>query len=369
MPNFRKVRDSGVDYNKAYLGYMASETVIAHNVIPSGPAAQEHGLHRRGLPRPRQHLRQGHRPQMHITGDLSLADFATVQKNHGQPYPKLADYLHTARPGTKFITVGEKSYAVETATGCERRHRRAPLGEPEDRRHTRPPAAAATWRSPGAPPTRPGAGPPARTCRRTCRAPDSVDPTLCGRYFINSDKANDYGTAAAFPSWLYPSEGNRFWPGNDPHHLGGDTWVADAAIAMMENEHWSGMFVTLGGHRQGSPHVGSPGRHGTEALHDARGPDPREVRGRERRRPARQAPRRDQEGRPGQGRQDAGRAHRRPRCDVRPELPTARRTSGAGDSNWYYAPPDLGVWDAGSAAAAGAGQGDLLQPVAAIAAC
>ena len=75
---------------------------------------------------------------------------------------------------------------------------------------------------------------------------DSADPTICGRFFINSDKANDYGTAKAFPTWLYPSEGNRFWPGNDPKHLGGDTWAADAAIAMMKKENWSGMFVTLG---------------------------------------------------------------------------------------------------------------------------
>ena len=54
---------------------------------------------------------------MHITGDLSLADFGTDPKNNAG-YPKLADYLHTAQPGTKFITVGEKSYAVETATGA-----------------------------------------------------------------------------------------------------------------------------------------------------------------------------------------------------------------------------------------------------------
>ena len=51
---------------------------------------------------------------MHITGDLSLTDFGTLVDDAG--YPKLADYLHTAYPGTKFITVGEKSYAVESAT-------------------------------------------------------------------------------------------------------------------------------------------------------------------------------------------------------------------------------------------------------------
>jgi len=80
--------------------------------------------------------------------------------------------------------------------------------------------------------------------------PDAGDATLCGRYFINADKGNDYATKAAFPAWLYPEEGNRFVPGSDQSaqagHLGGDTWVADAAIAMMANEDWSGMFVTMG---------------------------------------------------------------------------------------------------------------------------
>jgi arylsulfatase A-like enzyme len=36
-------------------------------------------------------------------------------------------------------------------------------------------------------------------------------------------------------------------PGFDPQHLGGDTWAADAAMSIMENENWSGMAVTLGG--------------------------------------------------------------------------------------------------------------------------
>ena len=44
---------------------------------------------------------------------------------------------------------------------------------------------------------------------------DATDPTLCGRFFINADKNNDYGTKAAFPSWLYPEDGNRFFPGTD----------------------------------------------------------------------------------------------------------------------------------------------------------
>lgn len=35
-------------------------------------------------------------------------------------------------------------------------------------------------------------------------APDANDPAACGRFYINSDKGNDYGTLAAWPSYLYP---------------------------------------------------------------------------------------------------------------------------------------------------------------------
>ena len=241
MPNFRKVRDAGVYYNKAYLGYMASETVIAHNVIPSGlvpknmgytdEAYRDHGnIFGKGI------------DAMHITGDLSLADFATVQKNHGQPYPKLADYLHTASRHQVHHRRGEVLRRRDRY-GCERRHRRTSR-EPEDRLHE--PSGCSNLAIPGFPANKAWRGPTGKNVPAYLLERDSVDPTICGRYFINSDKANDYGTAAAFPTWMYPSEGNRFWPGNDPNHLGGDTWAADAAIAMMKNENWSGMFVTLG---------------------------------------------------------------------------------------------------------------------------
>ena len=45
---------------------------------------------------------------------------------------------------------------------------------------------------------------------------------------------------------MYPLDGNRFAVGTDTAHLGGDVWTADAGMAMMENEDWSGMLLTLG---------------------------------------------------------------------------------------------------------------------------
>ena len=115
MPNYRKIRDRGTNYKKAYLGYMASETVIAHNVIASGLLPKHMGW-----------IDEAYRDHANVFGKGAGPDahhrrpepggLRTIEKNNGQAYPKLADYLHTARPGTKFITVGEKSYAVESAT-------------------------------------------------------------------------------------------------------------------------------------------------------------------------------------------------------------------------------------------------------------
>jgi hypothetical protein len=349
MPNFRAVRDSGTNFKKAYLGYMASETVIAHNVITSGlqprhmgwtdEAYRDHGdVFLKGA------------DQMHITGDLSLADFSLIEKNNGA-YPKLADYLHTAYPGTKFITVGEKSYAVESAaaTGStaatddiavrmSSRRSNVTGNWPTGCRNLS--LAGATdkgqWRSPF------GQNVPSYLNR-----PDPDDATLCGRYFINADKGNHYGTKDAFPSWLYPGEGNRFVPGNDPEHLGGDTWAADAAIEMMQHETWSGMFITLGAIDKAA--------HMWGAQADTAAQDCSTL---------------------------AGMTHTQCAAEnadvqlgkIRDEIAAVdaadgghtllvltadhgatyganfygKQTADAGNSNWYYAPANLGVWDAGT---------------------
>jgi hypothetical protein len=352
MPNFRALRAGGTNFRKAYLGYMASETVIAHNVITSGLEPRHMGWTDEAY-RDHANVFGKGADQMHITGDLSLADFATIEKNNGVAYPKLADYLHTAYPGTKFITVGEKSYAVESATGA--------TGDIAVRLGSRKSNFNAYNDpvSPGCPnlaiPSAPGInkqwrGPAGKNVPSYLLASMPGDPTACGRYFINADKANDYGTLSAFPSWLYPGEGNRFVPGDDPAHLGGDTWAADAAIAMMQNENWSGMFITLGGIDKGG--------HMWGAQNDAAPADCTPL---------------------------AAQSH--VRCEAENadvqlgkildaiqqvdatkgghtlvvltadhgatygEHFHGKTTSKAGDSNWYYAPPDLGVWDAGSGGA------------------
>ena len=224
MKNFKRLRAHGTNFAKAYLGYMGSETVISHNVITSGQEPRHMGWVDEAY-RDTENLLGGGAGAMWITGNFGLTEFGTLIANEG--YPKLADYLHGAFPGTKFIAVGQKSYAIESTS--------APSGDIAVRMSSRGAAAdcpllGGAWRSPSG-----------------LNVPTYLTEPMCGRFFVNSDSANDYGTATTPPAWMYPEDGNRFFPGIDPAHLGGDVWVADAAMAMMENEDWSGMFLSLGG--------------------------------------------------------------------------------------------------------------------------
>lgn len=355
MPNFRSLRDSGTSFNKAYLGYMASETVIAHNVITSGLEPRHMGWTDEAFRDSANVFGKG-KDQMHITGDLSRSDFALLEKRNGVAYPKLADYLHAAHPGTEFITVGEKSYAVDSATGASgdigvrlsgRKSNVTGDYNPDDYlssgcRNLSIPGTTGSgkWRAPDG-----------KNVPSYLTGPDPADPTLCGRYFINSDKNNDYGTHQSFPAWMYQGEGNRFVPGNDPAHLGGDTWVADAAIEMMKRENWSGMFITMGGidkagHMWGAQDDTAPQDCSTLAgmTHVRCAAENADVQLGKILDEVRQV--------------DAAKGGHTLVVLTADHGATygqnfyGKTTIDAGDSNWYYAPANLGVWDAGTDATA-----------------
>ena len=338
MPNFRSLRDAGTNFKKAYLGYMASETVIAHNVITSGQLPKHMGWVDEAYRDAGNLLGKGS-GEMHITGDLSLADFGTLITHEG--YLKLADYLHSAF-GKKFIVVGEKSYAVESAV--------APTGDIGVRLSGR--SSSSLFDA-----CRAALGGRYRFPTGTLPVPTYL-ADYCGRWYINSDGGNSYGTTAAFPSWMYPEDGNRFFPGTGvgaAGHLGGDTWVADAAIAMMGEEEWAGMFVTLGAIDKAA-HMWGAQDDAANFTGDCSDPDPA-IRGANQTHVRCAAENADVQ----LGKLlDAVSA-----LDASDEGETlvvltadhgatygagdgfkGKRTSGAGDSNWYYAP--VGVWDAGA---------------------
>ena len=151
---------------------------------------------------------------MHITGDLSLTDFGTLGERRGTtPSSPTTSTPHTrARSSSRS---GEKSYAVESATARHRRHRRAAVQPAHQRDIATIRRVAGTCSIDGAGTSGRWREPVGKAVPTYLRRADANDPTLCGRFFINSDSNNDYGTKAAFPSWMYPEDGNRFFPGTD----------------------------------------------------------------------------------------------------------------------------------------------------------
>jgi hypothetical protein len=218
MRNVKRLMHDGVNFRNAYLGHMGSETVISHNVITSGQLPKDMGWADEAYRDVDGVL--GPADQMYVSGSLGRTQFNDLIAHGG--YRKLADYLHEAHPGTKFIVAGQKNYAVYSSNG--------PTGD-----------ISVTFSS-----------------RVTCggvsglrmptgyNVPSYLLTPECGRFWVNSASSLDYGTASTPPAWLYPLDGNRFAVGRDPDHLGGDVWTADAGMAMMENEPWSGMLLTLG---------------------------------------------------------------------------------------------------------------------------
>ena len=224
MDNVRRLQRQGVHYRRAYLGHMASETVISHNVMVSGLYPKNMGWSDE-VYRDADNVLGNGADEIYVTGDLTQAQFDLLVAHAN--YPKLADYLHTAFPGTKFATVGEKSYAVESIA--------APSNATDIA------VRMSSRKAPGCT----GLGSRYREAFGVNVPAYLSEP--CGRFSIDSATENDYGTLTTSPAWMYPEDGNRFVPGFDQDHLGGDNWAADAAREIMEHENWSGMVVTLGG--------------------------------------------------------------------------------------------------------------------------
>jgi predicted AlkP superfamily pyrophosphatase or phosphodiesterase len=224
MRNVKALMHSGVSFRNAYLGHMASETVISHNVITSGHLPRTMGWSDEAFRDSDDVLGAGAN-SMWISGSLTLDQFNRLIAHGG--YRKLPDYLHAAHPGTKYIVVGEKNYAAFSSSG--------PSGDItvtfSSRNFDCDGDGVNNWRGPTG-----------------TNVPAYISGPVCNRYYIDSSSAaaDSYGTATTSPAWMYPLDKNRFVPGFDPAHLGGDVWVADAGMALMEQEPWSGMLLTLG---------------------------------------------------------------------------------------------------------------------------
>ncbi len=244
MANVKALMRDGVDTPNGYLGHVGAVTVVTHNVITSGMLPKNMGWSSEGYEDVDGVLaaEAGDDSNHWVTSDWSSSQMFAVQNSVG--YPRLADYLHTKRPGSRVITISPKAYAA-WAFG----------GDSSD--------SIVTFSSRNA------------DCDgdlvNNWRGPTGINvPTYlseaCGRWYVDSASSLQYDTNLS-PARMYPLDGARYTVGKDPAHEGGDVWAADAAIAAMENEtDWSGIFVTLPGVDKSA--------HMWGGVTDPGGPDP-----------------------------------------------------------------------------------------------
>jgi len=225
MKNVLMLQNKGATFPNAYLGHMEAATVISHNVMVSGLLPKHMGWSDELFRDVDNILGYGENALV-MTGDLGAADFAKLIEN--MDYPKLGDYLHAKFPGKIVACVGEKGYQVDSMAASSSdywvrfgsKKKTADLADP----------SVLPWSG-----TYRGAG-------------GNPPPYIASdnRFMVSVGNSSDtYGTASAWPSWLYPEDG-RMVPGTIAGHESGDNWVADATTAIMEHEDWSGLFVNFG---------------------------------------------------------------------------------------------------------------------------
>jgi hypothetical protein len=224
MTNVLSLQQHGVTFPNAYVGDMASETVVSHNVMVSGQFPKHMGWSDEAFRDVDNVLGFGANAIV-TSGDLGYDQY--VKLIDAWDYKKLGDYLHEKFPGTVVANVGEKGYQVESMAASSSdwyvrmgsKKKVADLTDPSVVPWT------GTYRGPSG------------------KVPDYIKSD--NRYLVSVGNATDtYGTEKAFPSWLYPEDG-RYVGGPYDDHQSGDRWVADATLAIMDKENWSGLWVTF----------------------------------------------------------------------------------------------------------------------------
>ncbi len=204
MPNLRKLRERGASFDQAIVGHLTSKTVVSHAVVTRGVFPKRIGWGDDEF-RDARGVLGTNASAIWISGALSLEQ---MQKLLPPDVPTIAKAF-PAHP--RNVSVGVKSYAANAMPG-----RDADVVVTMKRSKERP-----------------GFYEPAGF-----HVPEYVG---VDRFIV--DAKPKHGTEGN----PYPLDGNRFVPGDDPAHLGGDIWTVDAAIAVMEREDWGAAFVSLGG--------------------------------------------------------------------------------------------------------------------------
>jgi hypothetical protein len=205
LDNFKRLRASSRHYPEAYVGHLASQTIVSHLVIPTGlppkelPWVEDVLLDAEGA--------LGTPNAVYKTDDLTRDQMWHLLER--VPRERFLQSRIQDAHGPVFA-IGEKNYAAMVFGG--------------------PHASAIVTLA---------------KAKGRC-TPDGVNVPayITGNPRFSLDCAETYGTGL---STIYALDGSRFVPGNDASRPGGDVWTADVALEVMRRESWAGLFLTFGG--------------------------------------------------------------------------------------------------------------------------
>jgi arylsulfatase A-like enzyme len=234
MDNILWLQKRGANFTQATVGQMASETVVSHNTIVSGQLPKHMGWTDEVMRDTGNVLGYGAGAIVTV-GDLNEAQFAALIDAEG--YPKLGDYMHAKFPGKVVANLGGKYYQV-ASTAASSSDIWVTYGSTD-------PSWNLPWSGKYRGPS--GGNVPSYITddhRFKISTGNNATPATPGP---TPAPLNDYyRTDVDKPAYLY-SEDGRMVPGPYDTNLGGDDWVADAAVKVIENEDWSAMHLNFSG--------------------------------------------------------------------------------------------------------------------------
>lgn len=224
MPNLKALQREGTYFKNAYVGHMASLTVISHPVLTTGLLPKHLGW-ADSVYRDEAGI-LGKTGAYYLTMRMKKDQYFQLLKSNG--VPSLPGLLRQYK-GSKILSVAAKAYAAYS------------FGGPDSDIIV---TLSSTYKSDSYP------GYPDTTYANLIgwrgpvgiNVPSYISQPIGGRFYLES--RSTYGTEGN----LYPLDGNSFVPGFDKNRLGGDIWAADVALSLLRNEKdWRALFISLGG--------------------------------------------------------------------------------------------------------------------------
>jgi hypothetical protein len=235
------LQNHGANFKNATVGQMASETVVSHNTIVSGQLPKHMGWTDEVMRDTGNVLGYGAGAIVTV-GDLSYAQFTALVEAEG--YPKLGDYMHAKFPGEIVANFGGKYYQV-ASTAASSSDTWVTYGSKLNT-SALPDPSVLPWTGKYRGVDTAGNVPSYITDDNRFKISTANNATPPSPIPTTAPLNDYYRTDVDQPAYLYPEDG-RMVPGPYDTNLGGDNWVADAAIKVIANEDWSALHLNFSG--------------------------------------------------------------------------------------------------------------------------